>query len=144
MHPSDSLCHQTSSRRRGRQVLRVPLEREPPDTTLTQLLVDDVMAEREVLQVTGRLGQSQGEVPRELNELGTCHQQLAELQLALLDAHILDVLRFEAVLPALVRVEVADLRVVQVGEFVDIEVDGEPLPIAHQAVVEEEGNVGGS
>ena len=44
-------------------VLLVPLEREPPDTALARLLVDDVRDEREDLQVTGCLGQPQGEVP---------------------------------------------------------------------------------
>ena len=44
-------------------VLRVPIEREPQDTALARLLVDDVRDEREDLQVTGCLGQPQGEVP---------------------------------------------------------------------------------
>ena len=42
-----------------------------------------------------------GEVPRELDVLGVHHQQVAVLPLALLDSHILDGLRLEAVLPAL-------------------------------------------
>ena len=45
-----------------------------------------------------------GEVPRERGELDAHHQQVAEFPLALRDAHLLAVLRFEAVLPTL-RVE---------------------------------------
>ena len=40
-------------------ILLVPLQREHPETTLAQLLVDGVRDEREVLHVTGRLGQPQ-------------------------------------------------------------------------------------
>ena len=61
-------CKRRSDRHRPAvavdNVLFVPLERKPPDTVLAQLLVDDVRDEREVLQVTKRLGQPQGEVPR--------------------------------------------------------------------------------
>ena len=74
----------------------VPVEREPNDA-LAQLLVDDVRDERKVLQVARRLGQPQGEVPCELNELGANHQHVAEHPIALLDARILDGLRLEAV-----------------------------------------------
>ena len=38
---------------------------------------------------------------------------MAELPLARLDAHLLGVLRFEAVIPALVRVEVGDIFIVE-------------------------------
>ena len=44
-------------------VMLVPIERKRPDTALAQRLVDDVRDEREDLQVTGCLGQPQGEVP---------------------------------------------------------------------------------
>ena len=125
-------------------VLRVPLERKHPDTALAQPLADAVRDEREVFHGTRRLGQPQGEVLHELDELGTHHQQVAELPLALLDARILWVLRFEAVLPALVRVEVSDLVDVGVRELVDLEDDGELLALAHEVVVEEEeGGDGG-
>ena len=65
----------------------------------------------------------QGEVPRELNELGANHQQVVELPLALLDTDILGLLRLEAVLQALVRVEVVDILIVTVRELVDLEDD---------------------
>ena len=112
----------------------VPVEREPKDA-LAQLLVDDVRDERKVLQVARRLGQPQGEVPCELNELGSHHQHVAELPLALSDARILDGLRLEAVFPALIRVEVADIVIVRVRELVDIEDDVELLPLAHDVIV---------
>ena len=67
--------------------------------------------------------------------LGAHHQHLAELPLARLDAHLLGVLRFEAVIPALVRVEVADILIVRVRELVDIEDDVEPLARVHDVVV---------
>ena len=67
-----------------------PVEREPKDA-LAQLLVDDVRDEREVLQVARSLGQPQGGVPCELNGLGSNHQHVAELPLALSDARILGV-----------------------------------------------------
>ena len=64
------------------------------------------------------------------------------LPLAILDAHLLGVLRLEAVLPALLRVEVVDILHVRVRELVDIEDDGELLPLANDVVVEE-GDVDG-
>ena len=45
------------------------------------------------------------------------------LPLDLLEADLLDRLRFEAILPVLVRVEVADILIVRVRELVDIEDD---------------------
>ena len=68
--------------------------------------------------------------PSELNELGAPHHQVAEFPLAILDAHILDGLRLEAVLPVLVRVEVADILVVRVRELEDFEVEVDLLPLA--------------
>ena len=100
----------------------VPVEREPKDA-LAQLLVDDVRDERKVLQVARRLVHPQGEVPCELNELGSHHQHVAEIPIALRDADLLDGLRLEAVLPALVRVEVVDILLVRVHELVDTEDD---------------------
>ena len=67
---------------------------------------------------------------------------MAELPLALSDGRILDGLRREAVLPVLVRVEVADIVIVRVREHVDIEVDGDLLAFAHEVVVVVEGDVG--
>ena len=52
--------------------------------------------------------------------------------------HTLDGPRLEAVLPALVRVEVADILIVRVRELVDIEDDVEPLARVHDVVVMEE------
>ena len=46
------------------------------------------------------------------------------------DARLLDGLRFEAVIPELLRVEVADILGVRVPELVDIEEDGELLVLA--------------
>ena len=58
--------------------------------------------------------------------------------------HTLDGPRLEAVLLTLVRVEVADILIVRVRELLDIEVDGELLPLVHDVVmVEEEGDVDG-
>ena len=118
-----------------------PVEREPKDA-LAQILVDDVRDEREVLQVARSLGQPQGGVPCELNELGSHHQHVAELPLALSDARILGGLRLEAVLPALIRVEVADILVVRVPELEDIEDEVELLVFVHEVVVVE-GDVDG-
>ena len=50
---------------------------------------------------------------------------MAEIPLPLLDAHILGGLRLEAVLPVLVRVEVADILDVRVRELDDLEDDVE-------------------
>ena len=61
----------------GDDVRIVPIEREPEDTTLAQLLVD-VRDERGVLHVTN-LGLPHGEVPREVNELAAHHHQVAVL-----------------------------------------------------------------
>ena len=119
-------------------VMLVLLEREHADTALVQFLVDDVRDERDVLHVTRRLGQSQGEVPRELNVLGANHQQVAVLPLDLLDADLLDGLRLKAVLPALVRVDVADIVDVRVRELGDIEDGVELVLCAHDVVVGEE------
>ena len=82
-----------------------------------------------------------GEVPRERGELDANHQQVAEFPIALRDAQILSVLRFDAVLQALVPVEVADILLVRVHELVDIKDDGE-FPLANDVVVEE-GDVDG-
>ena len=79
------------------------------------------------------LGQ-QGDVPRELNELGANHQHVAVLPLALREAHHLHGRRLEAVLPALVRIEVAGILEVQVGEHEDIDDDGELPPLARGVV----------
>ena len=84
-----------------------------------------------------------GEVPRERGELDANHQQVAEFPIALRDAQILSVLRFDAVLQALVPVEVADILLVRVHELVDIEDGVELLPLAPEVVVEEEGDVDG-
>ena len=62
---------------------------------------------------------------------------MAELLIALLDADILVVVRFEAVIRALFALS-ADLLVVRVHELVDLEDDGELLPRAHDVVAEEE------
>ena len=121
----------------------VPIEREHPDIALAQLLVDDVREERQVLHVIRRLVQQQGDVHRERNELGAHHHRVAELPLAILDAHILDDLQLEAVLPTLGRVEVADILGVRVHELVDLRDDGELLPLEHDVVVDEEEDVDG-
>ena len=84
-----------------------------------------------------------GEVPSQPNGLGAHHHQVAEFPLALQDADLLDRLGLEAVLPGLVRVEVADILVVRVRELEDIEDDGELLPLAREVVVEEDGDVDG-
>ena len=61
----------------------------------------------------------------------------AELSLALLDALLLDGLRFVAVLQGLLRLEVADILIVGVGELEDIK-DGEELALARDVVAVDE------
>ena len=116
-------------------VMLVPIERKRPDTALAQRLVDDVRDEREVIQVARRLVQPHSEDPREWDEPGAHHQHVAELPLALLDTHLLGVLRFDAVLPALFALR---WRTFSLSESASLktEDDGE-LPIAHQVVVGE-------
>ena len=70
--------------------------------------------------------------------LGANHQQVAVLPLDLLDADLLDGLRLKAVLPALVRVDVADIVDVRVRELGDIEDGVELVLCAHDVVVGEE------
>ena len=73
-----------------------------------------------------------------VNSMSSAHNhQMAELLIALLDADILVVVRFEAVIRALFALS-ADLLVVRVHELVDLEDDGELLPRAHDVVAEEE------
>ena len=59
------------------------------------------------------------------------------------DAHFLGVLRLEAVLLTLCSDEVADILVVRVHELVDTEDNAELLPLPHDVVVGEEGDVDG-
>ena len=122
--------------------LLVHIEREPKDTAVVQLLVDHVRDEREVLHVTSTLNNHR--VKFRVNSMSSAHHhQGAELPLARLDAHNLVVLRLEVVFQGLVRVEVADIVIVQVHELVDLEDFGELLPLGHEVVVAEEGDVDG-
>ena len=65
------------------------------------------------------------------------------LPLDLLDMDLLGGLRLEVVLPMLVRVEGVDILVVRVHELVDTEDNAELLPLPHDVVVGEEGDVDG-
>ena len=61
------------------------------------------------------------------------------LPLDLLHVDPLNVLRLEAVLPALGSDEVADLLVIRVSDLEDIEDDVELLPVPHEVVVGKKG-----
>ena len=110
-------------------VMFVPLEREPKVTALARL-VDD-RDEREGLHVIRRLGQPQVKFPTKSMSLASTISTLRSFPSPSGRAPILDGLRLEAILPALLRVEVADILVCSPPDC-SIDDDVELLPLKHE------------